>query len=124
MQNDKINSNPILRLSIDFSLMVIDYCDVLQEMKKFTVANQVLRAGTSIGANIFMAQHAESKADFIHKSKIAAKEADEAQYWLILCEQAANYPDCKNISEKLVEIQKVLNSILGSARRKIPLAIY
>ena len=122
MQDDKINNNPILRLSIEFSLLIVDYCDALQEMKKFTISNQLLRAGTSIGANSFEAQNAESKADFIHKIKIAAKEADETQYWLILCERAANYPDCKNLSEKLVEIQRVLNSILGSAKRKSPIS--
>ncbi len=117
-----IDNNPILKLSIEFALMVVDYCDRLQELKKFTISNQLLRSGTSIGANSFEAQNAESKADFIHKIKIAAKEADETQYWLILCERSVNYLDCKVLSEKLVEIQKVLNKILGSAKRKNPIS--
>jgi four helix bundle protein len=58
------------------------------------LSRQILRAGTSIGANSFEAQHAESKADFIRKKKIAAKEADETQYWLLLCSQSKEYPDC------------------------------
>ena len=64
------------------------------------------------------AQNAESKADFIHKMKIAAKEADECQYWLLLCEYADHYPDCEKLYLKLQEIQKILNAILGTAKRK------
>ena len=52
--------------------------------RSILLSNQLFRSGTSIGANSFEAQNAESKADFIHKIKIAAKEADETQYWLIL----------------------------------------
>lgn len=117
-----IDSNPILKLSIEFSLLIVDYCDQLQDLKKFTISNQLLRAGTSIGSNSFEAQNAESKADFIHKIKIAAKEADETQYWLLLCEFAKSYPDCKILSDKLSEIQKVLNKILGTAKRKNPIS--
>jgi four helix bundle protein len=54
--------------------------------RKFIISNQLLKAGTSIGANIFEAQYAESRIDFIHKMKIAQKEANETLYWLILCE--------------------------------------
>lgn len=122
MQKEMIDSNPILKLSIEFSLLVIDYCDQLQCLKKFTVSNQLLRAGTSIGSNSFEAQNAESKADFIHKIKIAAKEADETQYWLILCEFAKSYPACNILSDKLSEIQRVLNKILGTAKRKNPIS--
>lgn len=63
------------------------------------------------------AQNAESKSDFIHKIKIAAKETDETQYWLSLCEMGTNYPDCVHLQNKLIEIQKILNSILGTAKR-------
>ena len=60
--------------------------------KKYVVANQLLRAGTSIGANVHEAQNAESRADFIHKIKIALKELEETKYWLLLCENSKNYP--------------------------------
>ncbi len=122
MQKEMIDSNPILKLSIEFSLLVVDYCDRLQELKRFTISNQLLRSGTSIGANCFEAQNAESKADFIHKIKIAAKEADETQYWLILCERSVNNLDCAILAEKLTEIQKTLNKILGSSKRKSPIS--
>lgn len=62
------------------------------------MASQIFRSGTSIGANIREAQNAESKADFIHKFKIAAKEADEVNYWLLLCRGSEFYP---NPDEKL-----------------------
>lgn len=80
--------NIILNKSIDFSLDIISYCEILEEKRKYVIANQLLKSGTSIGANIHEAQNAESKADFIHKMKIAAKEIEETKYWLILCEKA------------------------------------
>ena len=124
MQKEMIENNPILKLSFDFSLLAIDYCELLDVNKKFVVSRQLLKAATSIGANSFEAQNAESKADFIHKIKIAAKEADETQYWLILCDYASNYPGCKNLLGKLEEIQKVLNKIIGTARRKNPVSYF
>ena len=84
------------------------------------MAKQLLKCGTSIGANAMEAQNAESKADFIHKMKIAAKEAGESQYWLWLCDYAVNYPDCKPLINKLEDINKVLGKILSTAKRKGP----
>lgn len=120
MQKALIENNPILKLSIEFARTILDYCDVLQEMKKFTISSQLLRSGTSIGANCMEAQNAESKADFIHKMEIAAKEADETQYWLMLCGYNNNYPDVSTMEERLAEIQKVLTKILSSSKRKHP----
>lgn len=119
MRNSLIDNNPILKLSFDFSLMLIGYCEELETVKKFVIANQLLKAGTSIGANVMEAQNAESKADFIHKMKLAAKEAEETQYWLLLCEYSPNYPECKELISKLDEIQKVLSKILSSAKTNL-----
>lgn len=118
MKREVFDQNPILKLSFDFSLMIIEYCEILEAAKKFVVARQLLKSGTSIGANCMEAQNAESKADFIHKLKIAAKESEETQYWLWLCNYASNYPDCKKIIEKNEEINKVLGKILSTAKRK------
>ena len=120
MQKEFIESNPILKLTIEFAKFILDYCDTLDEIKKYTLSKQLLRSGTSIGANCMEAQNAESKADFIHKIKIAAKEADETQYWLILCNYGNGYPETSNLELKLTEIQKVLNKILVTAKRKHP----
>jgi four helix bundle protein len=119
MQKELIEQNAIVKLSFDFSLMVIDYCEKLQATRKFVIANQLLKSGTSIGANVMEAQNAESNDDFIHKMKVAAKEADEAQYWLLLCNYASNYPECKQLIMKLEEIHKVLGKILSTSKKKV-----
>jgi four helix bundle protein len=90
MKREVFDKNPILKLSFEFSLQVIDYCEVLESQRKYVLARQLLKSGTSIGANAMESQNAESKADFIHKMKIAAKEAEESQYWLWLCDFSQN----------------------------------
>ena len=123
MQPELTEKDPVLKQTILFSLLVIDYCQALDSLKKFVISKQLLRSATSIGANAMEAQNAESKAGFKHMIKIAAKEADETQYWLTLCKFGVNYPDSKHITDKLVEVQKILNSILGTAKRKNTLVI-
>ena len=86
MRNDK--ENIIVNKTIDFSLSIIKYCENLEQARKYVIARQLLRSATAIGANVFEAQNAESKPDFIHKMKIAAKEVSETIYWLILCERS------------------------------------
>jgi four helix bundle protein len=124
MQKELIDKNPILKSTIEFSLMVIEYCELLDINRKYTISKQLLRSATSIGANAMEAQNGESKADFIHKIKIAAKEADEVQYWLTLCAYAKEYPVYNHLDNKLTEIQKILNAILGTAKRKSPLSYF
>ncbi|HRO70407.1 MAG TPA: four helix bundle protein [Chitinophagaceae bacterium] len=124
MQKKLIEDNAILKLSFEFSLMILDYCERLDGLKKFIISKQLLRSGTSIGANAFEAQNSESKADFIHKMKIAAKEADETQYWLMLCSYAKEYPDPRLVLQMHEEVTKVLNAILTTAKRKNPLVIF
>ena len=118
MQKELFEQNPILKLSFDFSLMVIEYCEKLESIRKFIIANQLFKSATAIGANAMEAQSPESKADFIHKMKVAAKEAEETQYWLMLCDYAPNYPECKPLIMKLEEIHRVLGKILSSLKRR------
>src|SRR5690606_41186650 len=101
--------NIIVKLTFQFALDIIKYCDDLQENKKYVIANQLLKSGTSIGANIREAQNAESKADFIHKFKIAAKEIEETTYWLDLCQLSENYPDTKSLMGQLNNISRIIN---------------
>lgn len=70
------------------------------------------------------AQKAESKADFIHKLKVAAKESEESQYWLWLCEYSETYPECTLLQNKIEEINKVLGKILSTSRKKSPLSCF
>lgn len=118
MGNDK--PNIIIEKTVDFSLAIIKYCEQLENDKKFVIARQLLRSSTSIGANVFEAQNAESKADFIHKMKIGAKEASEALYWLILCERSESYRFDKKLTEDLNDIIKILSKIISSAKGRIP----
>ena len=114
MRNDK--PNVIVDKTIEFSIQLITYCEQLESSRKFVVARQLLRSGTSIGANVFEAQNAESKVDFIHKMKIASKEASESKYWLTLCEKAESYEYDQILGNKLNEIIKILSKIVSSAK--------
>lgn len=120
MRKELIENNPLLKKSIEFSLAITEYCERLELEKKFILARQLLRSATSIGANSMEAQNPESKADFIHKIKIAAKEADETQYWLTLCDYTKSYPDCKQLLDKLEELTKIIGKILTTSKRKTP----
>lgn len=84
--------NLIVDLTFKFSLKTIAFTEKLESKRKFNMANQLFKSGTSIGANVAEAQGAESKDDFRHKCKIAYKEAGETEYWLKLCKYAENYP--------------------------------
>src|SRR6188768_4486313 len=112
MRNDK--DNLIVDLTFKFALTIIDYCEKLENNKKYVIARQLLRSGTSIGANVREAQNAESKPDFIHKFKIAAKEAEETQYWLLLCDYSKTYPDCKELITEIDSINSVIAKIISS----------
>ncbi len=82
------------------------------------MASQIFRSGTSIGANIREAQNAESKRDFIHKFKISAKEADELEYWLMLCRDSIFYPNPpESILTELRSIIKVISKIISTSKK-------
>ncbi len=74
MRSDK--ENIIVNKSFDFAINIIEFSEKIFELKRFALANQIFKSETSIGANIREAQNAESKNDFVHKLKIAAKEAE------------------------------------------------
>ena len=114
MRNDK--ENVIVTKTIEFSVNIINYCEFLESKRKYIIANQLLKSGTSIGANVFEAQNAESKADFIHKMKIAAKEASESLYWMILCERITSYELKERLKEELNQIIMILSKIISSSK--------
>lgn len=108
--------NIILDKSFAFALSIINFCDVLEQNKRFVISNQLLKSGTSIGSNINEAQSSESRTDFIHKMKIAAKEGEETKYWLLLCQKADNYPYEDKLLYDLCDILRLLTSIINSAK--------
>jgi four helix bundle protein len=107
--------NIVVEKSIKVALKTIEYCELLKEKRKYVIANRLLRSGTSIGANIHEAKNAESKADFIHKMKIAAKELEETKYWLILCEKSGRYPSFGDMQERIDELGLILYKILSTS---------
>ena len=116
-ENPKYKDNLIMKLTFEFSLDVIEFTEILEAKKKFNLSKQLFRSGTGIGSNVTEAQNAESKANFIHKIKIAIKESDETEYWLLLCKYAKNYPDPSKLIEKRLAISKVLNKILSTTNK-------
>ena len=106
--------NPIVRMSFQFALDIIEFSETLRDQKRFVFGDQVLKSACSIGANVKEVQSAESKADFIHKLKIASKEAEEAEYWLELCEFAKSYPKPKQLLADIESILKVLAKIISA----------
>lgn len=115
MRDDK--KNVIVEKTLEFSLLIIDFAELLEGKGKYIIARQVLKSGTSIGANVREAQNAESKDDFIHKMKIAAKEADETEYWLVLSHQSKHYPYTKELQLKLNDIIRIISKIISSSKK-------
>ena len=111
--------NLIVDLSYAFAVNAIKYVEILEAKRKFNLANQLFRSATSVGANIRESQSAESRADFIHKLKIAAKEAEETQYWLKLCGDIESYPNPGELLNQIISISKVLSKIIGTSKSLI-----
>jgi len=112
--------NIILNLSVVFSLAIINYCEKLKIQKQFEIASQLLRSGTSIGANIWEAQSSESRKDFVHKLKIADKEAKEVEYWLLLCKSSEHIENYEvTLDKNLLSIQKLLSRIISTNKKRL-----
>ena len=114
----KDSDNLILKLSFEFALTIVAFCEMLEEKKKWALSNQLFKSGTSIGANIREAQNAESKADFIHKFKIAAKECDETLYWLELIKQSKNLPNPDHLIEQISHLENIISKIIITSKSK------
>ena len=103
--------NQLVTLSKQFAVDIIDLCEKAKERKKASaIVNQILRSGTSIGANIHEANYASSKADFINKFQIALKECSETEYWLEILHRKGKITD---------EQYKFLNNTRGTIQRKL-----
>jgi four helix bundle protein len=114
-----MKENAVRDKSFSFALRVVKLAKFLEAKKReFVLSRQVLRSGTSIGALVREAEHAESKADFIHKMNIALKEANETLYWLELLHQGEyidkqSYQSIASDSEELI---KLLIAIVKTSR--------
>ena len=115
--------NPTLSKAIAYAVRIVNLYKFLAEQKsEFVMSKQLLRCGTSIGANISEALGAESTADFIHKLAIAQKEANETIYWLILLNQTQYISDIQyeSMHNDCNELRKILTSIILTTKQKHP----
>ena len=115
--------NNILLTKVDaYSNRIIRLYKYLKDVEKeFILSKQLLRSGTSIGANIAESQSAQSSADFIHKLEVALKEAKETHYWLekLLVGEYINEVGYKSMSNDNIEIIKLLTSIIVTKKRNM-----
>jgi len=112
--------NVIKDKSFAFALRVVKLYKYLVAEKEFVLSKQLLRSGTSVGAMVREAEHAESNADFIHKMAIAQKEANESEYWIELLFQSdyLNKEQYQSISNNIAEINKIIASIIITSKAK------
>ncbi len=108
--------NIIVKKTFAFAAKILDLNEPLVACKQFVLANQVVKSGTSIGANTRESQRAVSTADFENKLAIALKEADETEYWLDLIDLKV-FKIEEELKQDLQEIIKLLVSIINSSKR-------
>lgn len=106
--------------SFNFAVRIIKLSQYLQKQGDLILARQLLRSGTSIGANVREAKHAESRADFIHKMNIALKESEETGYWLdlLLAGGLLKTEEHQSIKQDADELTKILHSIVKTSKKK------
>lgn len=109
----------ISQKSLDFAVKIVKVYGFLIRHQEFIMSKQLLRCGTSIGANVAESDYAQSRADFISKSSIALKEAAETQYWLrVLYHSKYLDATCFNeLHKDITEIIKILTAIVNTAKK-------
>lgn len=112
-----MKDSPLLRKSKTFALEIIQECNAIKSARKESVlTNQLLRSGTSIGANIREAFYAHGKADFAAKLQISLKECSETEYWLELLIESG-YSNNQGLIEHCIEIKKMLIASLNTVKK-------
>ncbi|MBN2669174.1 MAG: four helix bundle protein [Bacteroidales bacterium] len=119
---DKIENNNIRNKTFNFAVRIVNLSKFLiEEKKEFIISKQILRSGTSVGANYREADNAESKADFVHKLAISQKEADETIYWLELlyATQYIEKEQFKSLENDATKILKIIKTIIIKTKQNI-----
>ena len=115
-----MEDNPLIAKSLDFSVRIVTLCKCLRDDRHETImSKQILRSGTSIGANASEAIAAESADDFVHKLTISLKEANETKYWIMLLHRTQYISDeeFRSIMSDCQELRKLIGSIISSTKR-------
>ena len=109
--------NLIARLSLDFALRIVKLRKYLSETKnEYILSKQILRSGTSIGANIYESEHAQSKDDFLAKLYISLKEANETKYWLELL-RLSDYIDDNQYESIINDLGKIIGTLVNIIKK-------
>ena len=122
MKNDKIDlsyieNNLILKKSLEFAIEIVKYCKILRfDRKEYSLADQLIRSGTSIGANANEAAIGSSKKDFINKMNISLKEAYETRYWLIILWKTDYLNNNMELLNQIDELIRILVKIVKSSK--------
>ena len=107
----------MLKKATDFAVEIVELCKMIKSEKRESVlTNQLIRSGTSIGANIREAFYGHGKNDFIAKLQIALKECSESEYWIELLIESEYYAD-KTILDNCIELKKILISSINTAKK-------
>ena|ERR1035437_2192417 len=117
-----MKENILLDKSFVFAVKIVKLVKSIQDQKKeYLLTKQLIRSGTSIGANIREGNNGESKADFIHKLSIAQKECSETIYWLELLKETDYITEAQfiNIQTDAIELIKLLTTILKTTKSNI-----
>ncbi|MBQ2691190.1 MAG: four helix bundle protein [Clostridia bacterium] len=113
-----MSDSPLIFKSKAFALEIIKVCNEVKSTKRESVlTNQLIRSGTSIGANIREAFYGHSKADFVAKLQIALKECAESEYWLELLIESGYYSD-KTVLQHCTELKRMLIASLTTAKSR------
>jgi len=117
---NEVKDNIIVQKSYTFALAIIQLYKLLVEKKEYVMSKQVLRSGTSVGANIHEAVGGETKKDFIHKLGIAVKEARETSYWLNLLKDSdyLHVDEFNRLNNLCDELIRILNSIILTTKER------
>ena len=111
--------NLIVDKTFSFALKIISlYKELSSNKKEYVLSKQILRSGTSIGANVSEATEAQSKADFVHRLSIALKEARETEYWIRLLIGAEYISPATPLKEDINEIIRILTAIIKTSKGK------
>lgn len=111
MKNDVLYNK-----SFELSSYVIDICKDLNKTEWRVISNQLLKSGTSVGANIRESIYSESKKDFIHKLSLSRKEASECRYWLDLLVYKEIYEVNKKVFDTIDHIQRTISILIKSTK--------
>jgi four helix bundle protein len=114
-----MQQNKLSEISFRFSVNILQVTDELYKKRKFDLSNQLFRSAASIGANIRESIHSESRADFIHKLKIAAKEAEETKYWIDIIRTANIVSVEEDLLNDLIYIQKMLSKSITTTKANL-----